>query len=97
MRLHAEKTLEFIRNDWRSNPLRLCLEVYNWVMNVTIALIFMLVAPAPPPMIWIYPLFLTTLCVSMYSALSRESFGLFMTGLTIFIIDSIGFIRVLLG
>lgn len=97
MSLSVQRTLDFIRQDWRSNPLRLCLEVYNWIMNVIIAVIFMWVAPAPPPMIWIYPLFLTTLCVSMYSALSRESFGLFMAGLTIFIIDSIGFIRVLMG
>lgn len=90
------RTLEFIKNDWHSNPVRLCLETYQWLMNVAIAFVFTYYSPEPPPLMLVYPAFLSTLAVGMYSGLSRESFGIFASALTIFVIDSVGYYYVLL-
>jgi hypothetical protein len=88
------KTLQFLQADWKSNPLRLTLETVNWALNLAIALIFAITIPDVPLLI-VYPIFFAALSISIYSAISRGSFGLLITSITLYIIDIIGFIRLL--
>lgn len=88
------KTLEFLQADWKSDPLRLTLETVNWALNLAIALIFAITIPNVPLLI-VYPIFFVALSISIYSAISRGSFGLLITSITLYIIDIIGFIRLL--
>jgi hypothetical protein len=44
----------------------------------------------------VYPMFFTALSISIYSAASRGSFGLLMTSVTIFLIDLVGYYRLLM-
>jgi hypothetical protein len=71
------------------------LETVNWALNFVIAMTFTLTVPNVPLLI-IYPLFFTALSISIYSAISRGSFGLLITSLTIFIIDLVGYYRLLM-
>lgn len=89
------RTAQFIKDDWHSHPVRLILETVNWALNFVIAMLFTLTVPAVPLLI-IYPLFFTALTISIYSAASRGSFGLLMTSLTIFLIDLVGYYRLLM-
>lgn len=89
------KTVEFIRKDWHSHPIRLILETVNWALNFVIAMLFTLTVPDVPLLV-IYPLFFIALGISMYSAASRGSFGLLMTSVTIFLIDLVGYYRLLM-
>ena len=89
-----QKTLKFLRDDWKSDPLRLTLETVNWALNLAIALIFAITIPNVPLLI-VYPIFFVALSISIYSAISRGSFGLLITSITLYIIDIIGFIRLL--
>ena len=89
------KTVEFIRKDWHSHPIRLILETVNWALNFVIAMLFTLTVPDVPLLV-IYPLFFIALGISMYSAASRGSFGLLMTSITIFLIDLVGYYRLLM-
>ena len=88
------KTLQFLQADWKSNPLRLALETVNWALNLAIALIFAITIPDVPLLI-VYPIFFAALSISIYSAISRGSFGLLITSITLFAIDIVGFIRLL--
>ena len=88
------KTVSFIKKDWHSHPVRLMLETVNWALNFVIAMTFTLTVPTVPLLI-VYPLFFTALSISIYSAISRGSFGLLITSLTIFIIDLVGYYRLL--
>jgi len=88
------KTLQFLQADWQSNPLRLALETVNWALNLAIALIFAITIPNVPLLI-VYPIFFAALSISIYTAISRGSFGLLITSITLYIIDIIGFIRLL--
>jgi len=90
------KTLKFLRDDWKSDPLRLTLETVNWALNLAIALIFAITIPNVP-LIVVYPIFFAALSISIYSAVSRGSFGLLITSITLFIIDAVGFIRLLMS
>jgi hypothetical protein len=84
----------WIKEDWRSHPVRLIAESVAWILNLTVAVIFTLTVPNPPMLI-VYPIFLVGLIISMWSAVSRGSFGMLMTNVTIFIIDIIGYIKLL--
>ena len=88
------RTVKFVQDDWASNPLRLILETINWLANLAVALIFAVTVPNVPLDI-VYPIFLVALMISIYSAISRESFGLLMTSITIFIIDVVAYIKII--
>jgi hypothetical protein len=88
------QTVDFVRKDWNANPLRLILESINWSLNLTIGLIFAFTVP-DVPLILCYSLFLIAISISIYSSISRGSFGLLATSITIFIIDLVTWIKLL--
>ena len=89
------KTVNFIRRDWHSHPVRLCLEIFNWFLNIVVVVTFAVTVPNVPFLI-VYPLFFCCLAISIWSAWSRGSFGLLMTSATIFAIDLVGYYRLLM-
>ena len=93
--LDWHQTIEFVRRDWNKNPLRLTLETVNWLLNIVIA---GTVSATVPYTDWsvVYPVIFVAISISIYSAVSRGSFGLLMTSLTLLIIDSIGYYRILM-
>ena len=95
MKIDWHQTFNFIKRDWHSHPVRLCLEVVNWLLNIVIALSVSLTVPYTNWLI-VYPIIFVALSISMYTSISRGSFGLLMTTLTLFLIDSIGFYRIIL-
>jgi hypothetical protein len=88
------KTVKFVQDDWNENPLRLVLETVNWFLNLAVALIFAFTVPTVP-LLLCYTLFLLAIGISIYTAISRGSFGLLATSVTIFIIDFIAWIKLL--
>lgn len=94
MKLDWQTTADFIREDWQSNPLRLILETVCWALNFVVAMIFTLTVPNVP-LHTVYPIFFVALAISIYSAVSRGSFGLLLTSVTMFLIDAVGYYRLL--
>lgn len=84
----------FIIDDWRSNPIRLILETINWLLNFATALIFAVTVPDVPLHV-VYPIFFMALTISIYTALSRHSFGLLITSITLLLINIVGYYRLL--
>ena len=95
MQLDWHRTVEFVKRDWHSHPVRLCLEIINWLLNLLVALTFTLTVPNVPLLI-VYPMFFFALSISIYSAISRGSFGLLITSITILIVDLLGYIKLLM-
>ena len=93
--INWHKTVKFIQDDWYSHPMRLCLEIVNWFLNLVIVILFAITVP-DVPYLFVYPMFLVCLTTSMYAAWSRGSFGLLLTSITIFIVDMIAYIKLLL-
>lgn len=89
-----KKTFEFVVKDWQSNSLRLVLETINWALNFATALIFAITVPNVPLHV-VYPIFFLALTISIYTALSRHSFGLLITSITLLLINIVGYYRLL--
>jgi hypothetical protein len=95
MNINYRTTIEFVKSDWRSNPVRLMMETINWGMNVAVAMTFTLTVP-DVPLLLVYPMFFTALTISIYSAISRGSFGLLITSITMLLIDLVGYAKLLM-
>jgi hypothetical protein len=87
-------TAKFIRDDWQANPVRLILETVNWMLNLAVALLFAFTVPNVP-LLLCYTLFLIAIGISIYTSISRGSFGLLATSITIFVIDFVAWIKLL--
>ena len=94
MKLNWHNTTSFIKSDWRSNPLRLFLETVNWLLNIVIATTVSLTVPYTDWEI-VYPIIFCAISISIYSSVSRGSFGILLTSITLLIVDSIGYWRIL--
>lgn len=94
MKLNWHNTTNFIKTDWHSNPLRLFLETVNWMLNIVIATTVSLTVPYTDWKI-VYPIIFCAISISIYSSISRGSFGILLTSITLLIVDSIGYWRIL--
>jgi len=70
------------------------METINWALNFAVAMTFTLTVPNVP-LLLVYPMFFTALSISIYSAISRGSFGILITSITIFLIDLVGYYKLL--
>jgi hypothetical protein len=87
-------TAKFIKDDWQANPIRVVFETINWMLNLAVALLFAFTVPNVP-LLLCYTLFLIAIGISIYTSISRGSFGLLATSITIFIIDFVAWIKLL--
>ena len=94
-RVGRRKTIEWIKEDYKSNPFRFICEVIGMFSNLIASLILMWFSPNPPMFI-AYIFFLVATCFLMYGAFSRKSFGFTAMYLVYLAIDGIGFIKTLL-
>jgi hypothetical protein len=82
----------WIREDWRSNPVRCVLEIVAWALSITCSTIMMLTVPTPPLKL-MYPLWITQCAIFAWSSSTRKSFGLLANYLLLVSIDVIALIR----
>ena len=94
-RIGRRTTIEWIKEDYTSNPFRFVCEVIGMISNLIASLILMWYSPNPP-MFVAYIFFLVATCFLMYGAFSRKSFGFTVMYLVYLAIDGIGFIKTLL-
>jgi hypothetical protein len=81
-------TFDWIKNDFKSNKLRFCLEVTAWVLSISCSLAMALTVPNPPLKYLYIPWVIST---SIYAgcAYSRRSFGMLANYMLLAIIDGI--------
>ena len=82
----------WIKEDWKSNPLRCFLEIMAWFMSIGCSVTMMLTVPTPPFLI-LYPLFITQCAIFGWAAWTRKSLGMLSNYLLLVTIDSIALIR----
>ncbi len=84
----------WIKQDYKSNPLRFMVEVIAWGISVGCALTMSLTVPNPP-LIILYPIWITGCTLYAWAAWTRKSFGMLANYLLLTTIDTIGLIRML--
>ena len=94
MRDIVQGTVEWIRDDWRSNPVRCALEITAWILSIGCAFTMMLTVPTPPFLI-LYPLFITQCAIFSWAAWTRRSSGMLANYLLLVSIDSVALAKMI--
>lgn len=88
-------TLDWIKEDYRSNPLRCVLEIIAWILSIGCSITMMLTVPHPPFLV-LYPLFILQCGIFAWAAWTRRSSGMLANYGLLVSIDTIALIRLLL-
>lgn len=86
----------WIKDDYRSHPVRFCVELLAWGISIGNSLAMAVTVPNPPLLV-LYPLWVIGCGLYAWAAYSRKSFGMLANYLLLVTIDSIGLIRMLIN
>jgi hypothetical protein len=84
----------WIRNDYRSHPVRFVAELVAWAISIGCSITMALTVPTPP-LLALYPVWITGCSIYAWAAYSRKSFGMLANYLLLTTIDTIGLLRML--
>jgi hypothetical protein len=85
-------TLNYIRLDYRTNPLRFSLELVAWFMSIGCTILMGMTLPNPP-FLFLYPAFIVQCVIFAWAAWTRGSTGMMMNYILISTIDVIAITR----
>jgi hypothetical protein len=85
----------WIKNDWKSHKVRFCVEILAWVISIGCSITMALTVPFPP-LLMMYPLWISGCMMYAWAAYTRRSFGMLLNYMLLSTIDSIGLIRMIL-
>lgn len=91
----VNSTIEWIREDWQSSPVRCVLEIVAWILSITCSFIMMLTVP-DPPFLLLYPLFVLQCAIFAWASWTRQSVGLLSNYILLATIDMIALTRLVL-
>ncbi len=84
----------WIKEDWSSNRVRFTLEVVAWALSIGCSIIMAFTVPNPP-LLLLYPLWITGCAIYSWCAYSRRSFGMLANYMLLTTIDTVGLVRIL--
>ena len=87
-------TIEWIRDDWRSYPFRFFIELLAWAISIGCSITMALTVPNPPLLI-LYPIWITGCVMYGWASYTRKSFGMLANYLLLVTIDTVGLIRMM--
>jgi hypothetical protein len=87
-------TFDWIRDDYQSNRVRFCFEVVAWAISIGCSITMALTVPTPP-LLALYPVWITGCAIYAWCAYSRNSFGMLANYILLTAIDSFGLARML--
>lgn len=84
----------WIKDDFKSNPFRFCVEILAWVISIGCSITMALTVPHPP-LLTLYPIWITGCAMYAWASYTRKSFGMLANYLLLVTIDAIGLVRML--
>jgi len=90
-----KNTIEWIKSDFRSHPVRCILEILAWLISIGCAIGMMMTVPNPPFLI-LYPLFITQCAIFAWAAWTRRSLGMLANYSLLVAIDATALVRLTL-
>jgi len=85
----------WIKDDYRTHPVRFIIELLAWAISIGCSITMALTVPNPPLMV-LYPIWIVGCSLYAWAAFSRKSFGMLANYLLLVTIDSVGLIRMVL-
>ena len=88
------KLWDWIADDWYSNKFRFIVELLAWAISIGCSIAMALTVPTPPLLI-LYPIWITGCALYAWAAYTRKSFGMLANYILLTTIDTIGLLRML--
>ena len=89
------ETFGWIKDDWNSNKFRFIMELFAWAISIGCSLTMAITVPNPP-LVALYPVWITGCCMYAWAAYTRKSFGMLANYLLLTTIDTLGLFRMIL-
>ena len=88
-------TFAWIKDDWNSNKFRFIIELLAWAVSIGCSITMAVTVPNPP-LLALYPVWITGCAMYAWAAYTRKSFGMLANYLLLTSIDTVGLIRMLM-
>jgi len=85
----------WIKDDYRTHPLRFCVELFAWAISIGCSITMAVTVPSPPLLI-LYPIWICGCAMYAWAAYTRKSFGMLANYILLTTIDTIGLIRMVI-
>lgn len=93
---HAlEGIIDWIKNDYHSNRFRFFVELLAWGISIGCSITMAVTVPNPPLMA-LYPIWITGCSLYAWASYTRKSFGMLVNYLLLVSIDTFGLFRMIL-
>lgn len=87
-------TTEWIKDDWNSNRIRFAVELLAWAISIGCSITMAVTVPTPP-LLALYPVWISGCALYAWASYTRKSFGMLANYLLLTTIDSIGLFRMI--
>jgi hypothetical protein len=85
---------DWIKNDYKTNKFRFCVEVVAWGISIGCSITMAITVPHPP-LLALYPIWIAGCAMYAWASYTRRSFGMLGNYILLTTIDTIGLIRML--
>lgn len=91
-----EPTLQWIKDDYTSNKFRFAIELIAWAISIACSLTMAVTVPNPP-LLALYPIWISGCAMYAWAAYTRKSFGMLANYFLLVSIDTVGLTRMILS
>jgi len=85
---------QWIKDDYKTNRTRFAIEVIAWAISIGCSITMALTVPDPPLLV-LYPIWITGCALYAWASWTRGSFGMLANYILLTTIDTIGLIRMI--
>ena len=89
-----QPTLQWIKDDYRSNRIRFAVEVLAWAVSIGCSITMAFTVPNPP-LLALYPVWISGCAMYAWASYTRKSFGMLANYILLTAIDTVGLVRML--
>jgi len=93
---YIEPTIRWIKEDYTTHPFRFFVELLAWAISIGCSITMATTVPNPP-LLTLYPIWISGCAMYAWAAYTRKSFGMLANYILLTSIDSIGLIRMLMN
>jgi hypothetical protein len=87
-------TFDWIRDDFKSNPIRFAIELLAWAISIGCSITMAVTVPTPP-LLTLYPIWIAGCAMYAWAAWTRKSFGMLANYILLTAIDTVGLVRMI--
>ena len=85
----------WIRDDYKTDPVRFAVEIVAWAVSIGCSITMAITVP-DPPLLYMYPIWITGCAMYAWASYTRKSFGMLANYILLVSIDMVGLTRMIL-